>query len=280
VRDGERHRRIGREAIMRTTLQACVLAFPVACFAAPAAAELVKLQPRPGVELRLAVEARAQAPAIALLFAGGHGKIELDEGGQPRGLRGNFLIRARNHLAARGIGVVLVDAPSDRQGERGLFGWRLSAEHAADIGHAVGAMRRRFQRPIWLVGTSAGTVSVAVAAARLAGAERADGVVFTSTITQQGRRGGDTVFDVRLAAFAGPALVAAHEGDACVATPAADAPRVLAALAAARPKKLMTFTGGSPPQSAPCEARSAHGFLGLEAQVMNAVADFILRPGN
>lgn len=248
---------------------------------APAAAELVKLPVRPGVELRIAIEPPSgQAAAYALIFAGGHGKIQLDDSGQPHGLRGNFLIRARQLLSARGIGLVLVDAPSDRQGERGLAGYRLSAEHAADIGQAVGAVRQRFGRPVWLVGTSAGTASVAIAAASLAGAQRPDGVVFTSSITRQFRGRGNTVFNANLAAFSGPAYVISHEGDACEATPAADAPRLLQALAGARPKKLQIFTGGSPPQSEPCEARSQHGFLGIEAQVMNAIADFILRPGN
>ncbi len=254
-------------------------AFAVLGVAASASGELVKLQPRPGIELRLAVEARPQAAAIALLFAGGHGKIQLDEGGQPQGLRGNFLIRARNHLAARGIGLVLVDAPSDRQDERGMFGWRQTAEHAGDIGVAVRAMRQRFGKPVWLVGTSAGTVSAASGAARLRGAERPDGVVLTATITQQTGGRGYTVFDVGLAAYTGPALVGSHEGDACQATPPGDAARVLAALSGARPKKLLMFSGGAPPRSPPCEAHAQHGFLGIEAQVMNAIADFILRPG-
>ncbi len=263
---------------MRPALLAAMLLIPHA--AAPASAELVRLQPRPGVELRLGVEAPPNAPVIAILFAGGHGKIQLGDGGQPAGLRGNFLIRARGHLASRGIGIVMVDAPSDRQGDRGMFGWRQSAEHAADIGVAVSALRQRFQRPIWLVGTSAGTVSVANAAARLSGPARPDGIVLTATITRQVRGRGFTVFDVGIGAYSGPALVASHEGDACEATPPGDAPRVLAALTGARPKKLLMFSGGSPPQSAPCEARAPHGFLGIEARVMNAVADFILRPSN
>lgn len=259
-------------------LPAAIIAATV--FSAGAAAELVTLQPRPGVELRLGVEVRGNERAVALLFAGGHGKIELDGVGQPQGLRGNFLIRARRHLAARGIGLVLVDAPSDRQGERGLAGWRLTAAHAADIGLAVRTIRQRYARPIWLVGTSAGTASVAAAAAYLAGPDRPDGVVFTSSITATTRRGAGTVFDVALANYTGPAYIAAHEGDACVATPPSDAPRLLAALAAARPKKLQTFSGGLPPRSAPCEAFAQHGFLGVEPQVMNAIADFILHPGN
>lgn len=267
---------------MQTSL--ATLAAAIACaagLAAPASAELVRIPLRPGAELRIAIKPPSgPAAAYALLFAGGHGKIQLDDGGQPRGLRGNFLIRARHHLTARGIGIVLVDAPSDYQGEAGLWPYRMHHDYAGDLGQAVNLVKRRFGRPVWLIGTSAGTLSVANAAARLSHANRPDGIVFTSSITRPPRRRPISVFDVHLAAYTGPALVMSHEQDGCASTPAADAPRLLAALAAAQPKKVLLLTGGAPPRSEPCEAQSQHGFLGIEAQAMNAIADFILRPGN
>jgi hypothetical protein len=266
---------------MRRRSIAALVLLVSAGLASPVAAELVRLQPRPGVELRIAIEPpRGQAAAYALIFAGGHGKIRLDDNGTPRGLAGNFLIRSWVHLTNRGIGVVMVDAPSDQQGPEGLWAVRLAQVHAADIGHVVRHLRQRFGRPVWLVGTSAGSLSVANGAARLTGAERPDGVVLTSSVTRTTRRIRETSFNANLAAYAGAAFVAAHEGDTCIATPPADAPRLLAALAAARPKRLRMFTGGAPPRSEPCEAASAHGFLGIEAEVMGAIADFIRSPGN
>ncbi|HEY7609950.1 MAG TPA: alpha/beta hydrolase [Alphaproteobacteria bacterium] len=266
---------------MRSVFHAYLPAFALLTLAAaPAAAELVKLQPRPGVELRIAIEAAPNAAAYALIFAGGHGKLQLDEGGQPRGLRGNFLVRARNHLAARGIGIVLVDAPSDSQGAEGLWPVRVSPSHAADIGQVVRHIRQRFNRPVWVVGTSAGTLSAAAVAAYLRGADRPDGIVFTSSITARTRRIRQTALDVNLAAYTGAVLIAAHDGDACIATPPSGAQQLFAALAGARPKKLQMFTGGSTPRSDPCEAFAQHGFLGIEAQVMSAIADFMRRPSN
>jgi hypothetical protein len=247
--------------------------------AAPAAAELVRIPLRPNIEIRVAIEPPAgRAAAYALIFAGGHGKIELDEAGQPRGLRGNFLIRARQYLSARGIGLALVDAPDDYKGPEGLWPYRMHHQYAGDIGQVVNLVKTRYRVPVWLVGTSAGTLSVANGTARLSHANRPDGVVFTSSITRPTRRRTETVFGVHLAAYNGPALVVSHQDDGCVATPAADAPRLLAALAAARPKKMLILSGGSPPRSEPCEAFAQHGFLGMEAQAMNAIADFILRP--
>lgn len=246
---------------------------------APAAAELVRITLRPNIGIRVAIEPPAgRAMAYALIFAGGHGKIELDDAGQPRGLRGNFLLRARHHLKARGIGLVLVDAPEDYQGPEGLWPYRMHHAYAGDIGQVVNLAKTRYRVPVWLVGTSAGTLSVANGTARLSHANRPDGVVFTASITRPTRRRSDTVFGVHLAAYNGPALVMSHQDDGCVATPAADAPKLLAALAAAQPKKMLILSGGSPPQSEPCEARAQHGFFGIEAQAMNAIADFILRP--
>lgn len=245
--------------------------------AAPVSAELVRLPVRAGVALPLAIEApRGPAAAWALIFAGGEGALALDAAGQPTALAGNFLIRARRHLSAAGIGLVLVDAPSDHAG--GVRSIRLDPRHAADIGAAIAYVRQRFGRPVWLVGTSAGTLSVANAASRLAGRERPDGIVLTASITRRARQQTGTVFDMALGAYAGPVLVASHRDDACFATPSADSERLLAAFAAARPKALRLYSGGSPPQSDPCQARSAHGFLGLEAEVMGAIAAFIRAP--
>ncbi|MCW5773385.1 MAG: hypothetical protein KIT16_17215 [Rhodospirillaceae bacterium] len=243
------------------------------------AAELLRIPLRPNVEIRAAVEPPSgRAVAFALLFAGGNGKIELDDRGQPQSLRGNFLIRARHYLRDRGIGVVMVDAPSDYQGEEGLWPYRLNVMYAGDIGQVVNRVKKRFRRPVWLVGTSAGTLSIAVATAHLSYDNRPDGIVFTSSYTRPTRRHPLSVFNMSLASYNGPALVVAHSDDGCMATPPSDAPRLLAALGAARPKKFVTISGGSPARSGPCQGRSQHGFFGVEAQAMGAVADFILHP--
>lgn len=43
-------------------------------------------------------------------------------------------------------------------------------------------------------------------------------------------------------------------------------------------KKVLIVEGGDPPKSDPCEALSQHGFLGIEKQVVAAIADFIKGP--
>ena len=141
--------------------------------------------------------------------------------------RGNFLIRARPLFSRRGIITAIIDAPSDHPS--GLdSGFRSSPEHAADIGTVIGHLRRTYQVPVWLVGTSRGTISVANAAARMGG-RKPDGIVLTASVLIANRRGGQ-LFDFDLGAIALPLLIAHHRGDQCWVTP----PGKIAALTAKR----------------------------------------------
>jgi predicted alpha/beta-fold hydrolase len=69
----------------------------------------------------------------------------------------------------------IVDAPSDQQGGWGMADeFRLSEAHFTDMSAVVEEMQRRFpQLPLFLVGTSRGTVSVASLGARLGHGSRA-----------------------------------------------------------------------------------------------------------
>jgi pimeloyl-ACP methyl ester carboxylesterase len=138
----------------------------------------------------------------------------------------------------------------------------------------VTALRETAPAPVWLVGTSMGAVSAASVAARLRD-RGADGLVLTSTVTRWNRHEGESVGDVKLGEIRLPTLVVHHRQDACFATPYADIPGVLRDLSKAPRRELLTFEGGDPPQSKPCEARAAHGYLGLDAEVVKAIADWI-----
>jgi hypothetical protein len=120
-----------------------------------------------------------------------------------------------------------------------------------------------------------GTVSAASATARLAGAGGPDGLVLTSTVTRQGRERPESVGDVRLKDIRVPTLVVHHRDDGCRSTPYADTPALMRDLGSAPRRELLTFSGGDPPQSGPCDARAAHGYLGLDTEVVAAIAKWI-----
>jgi pimeloyl-ACP methyl ester carboxylesterase len=72
-----------------------------------------------------------------------------------------------------------------------------------------------------------------------------------------------------------PTLVVHHKDDTCQASPYSGAEAIMKALRKAPVKELMTFEGGSPAISPPCEAKAPHGYLGLEARVVSAIAAWI-----
>lgn len=241
-----------------------------------AAAEVITLKPRPHVSLRLLVDQAPGAKAVAILFSGGHGRVNIKNDGTFKGLAGNFLVRGRMMFVARAITTAVIDAPSDHKDREGLtYGYRAGAEHAGDILRAVKALRERFHLPVWLVGTSRGTISAANAAVRM-GADGADGVVLSASVgaVDFGRA---SVMHFELAKIRVPVLVAHHQGDGCPTTPARGARDIKDALTGAPRTGLLMFEGGDT-QGNPCAGKSHHGFLGIEEKVIDAIARWMLNP--
>jgi hypothetical protein len=233
--------------------------------------EVRTIPARPGVtESFLLVKPRGAPVASVILLAGGDGVLALTPSGPSR-LQSNFLVRTRQRFANAGLLVAVLDSPSDRTS---LWNFRTTADHAADLKAAIAALRDIANVPVWLVGTSMGTLSAASAAARLKEGGP-DGIVLTSSVSETSRMSGESVRHVALGDIRVPVLIVHHRNDTCKASPyawAADAPK---ALQQAPVKEVLAYEGGSPPISEPCEAKSAHGYLGLEPQVVAAIAAWI-----
>ena len=165
-----------------------------------------------------------------------------------------------------------MDAPSDRP--QGLWNFRTSAEHAEDIKYVIAELRKMFDIPVWLIGTSMGTVSSANAAARLKEGGP-DGLVLALTVTKESRQISETVNSVRLQDIQVPTSVVHHKQDGCVVTPYELAVALMRSLTQTPKKELLTFIGGDLSVSDPCEAMSYHGFLGLVVEVVVAIASWI-----
>jgi pimeloyl-ACP methyl ester carboxylesterase len=247
----------------------------VAVFALPASAEeVVKLKPRGDVVLKLLVDAPADAKALALLLPGGHGKVNIQNDGTFKGLKGNFLVRSRDLFVGNGVATAVFDAPSDRKDSEGLsYSYRVSAEHADDIKAAIAELRGKYPKlPIWLVGTSRGSTSAANAAANIKEGGT-DGVVLTASVGVSSKHGGN-VLDFDLAGIKIPVLVVHHEEDGCKVTPVSGARDIKAALTGAKASELIVVTGGDS-GGEPCKGKSHHGFLGIENKVVDAIATWI-----
>jgi hypothetical protein len=225
---------------------------------------------RPGVHQRILLIAPERPAASVILFAGGSGLVDIRADGT-LGRRGNFLVRSRHFFARERLLVAVIDAPSDRIEGPALDYFRQSADHAFDVAQVIALMRREAPVPVWLVGTSRGTISVANAAIRLK-AQGPDGVVFTSSMVG---RSAERVPSMGIEAIRVPALVVHHQHDECRFCLFSDVPSLMNGLRGAARLELISFTGGGPVRGDPCEAFHYHGFIGIEAQVVQRIANWI-----
>ena len=252
------------------------LALSVICVSITWAQELprvVDVPSRPGVTQRLLVIAPQNPRVAVVLFAGGHGGLQLASDGAFGWGKGNFLIRSRDLFVAQGLIVAIVDAPSDRQQSPFLGGFRQTREHTSDVKAVMTWLRQEARVPVWLVGTSRGTQSAAFIATQLRPDEGGpDGLVLTSSVLRDPR--GRPVQDMPLDRITVPVLVIHHKQDGRSGTAFADVPRLMSRLTSTPRKELMAFEGGVD-RGDPCEAFAYHGYNGLEREVVAKIADWI-----
>jgi pimeloyl-ACP methyl ester carboxylesterase len=240
--------------------------------AAPWAADrLVFTDTRPGVRVGYWLMERPGAGATVMLIPGGEGGIGAVKGGPPRST--NFLVRSRDLFAQAGFNVAVIGKPSDHDDETLEF--RASREHVEDLRVIAQKLRGDLGAPVWLVGTSRGSVSAAAAAAQLDPSIVA-GIVLTSSITDA--RTGPSVASLPLDRIRVPALVIHHKRDACRLSDPRDAHFITEALVNAPVKKLVLVDGGGWPSGPVCEPMHYHGYVGMEAQAVGAIADFVKKP--
>lgn len=261
-----------RRALLRVA--GLVLAWAAATAQAQPA-RVVDLPTRLGVTQRLLVLDVPEPRATVILFAGGHGGLQIADDGSITWGQGNFLVRSRQRFVEQGLRVVLIDAPSDRQRPPFLAGYRQTPEHVADVKAVIAWSREQLRRPVWLIGTSRGTQSVAHVATQLSGTDGPDGLVLTSTILSDDR--GRPVPDMPIGQLRLPVLVVHHEQDGCRLCAYAGVPRLMERLAGTPRKSLIAMSGGVD-RGDPCEAAGHHGFAGLEAEVVARTARWILEP--
>jgi len=261
----------------RLNMLAAFLGAALVLLAPPTAAmaeEVVKIKTRPGVTVKFIIRGeRAGNPPIAILFAGGGGVIDLDNWDGSGNPVGNFLVRTRKHWVKHNLLVAVPDAPSDMQ--NGMAMWRTSADHAADIRAVIAHLRRFSKGPVFLIGTSRGTVSAAGIAAHMSPKELG-GIVLTATVTRYNRgRDKDRVQSAKLEKIRVPVLLAHHEDDSCYVTVFEDLPALAKEFTGAPKVEIKGYRGGGNYRGSECGARAAHGFRGIEKRVVRETAAWI-----
>ncbi|MCS5549959.1 MAG: alpha/beta hydrolase [Gammaproteobacteria bacterium] len=235
-------------------------------------ANIVTLDTRTDITQQILIEQPSNPKANLILFAGGKGKIKLNNGGYES--NDNFLVRSRQLFLDKGFTTILIDAPSDRQNRTGMLkGFRNSQEHIKDIEVVIDYIRIINSKPIWLIGTSRGTESAAYAAVHLN--NKINGVVLTSSISKTNKKG-TSVTDLALDRITVPILAIHHKDDKCKTTK----PKVVKAIKNksynSSSVRIKMFSGGDEPiNKNPCKAKTYHGFLGIESEVVRSITEFI-----
>lgn len=262
---------------VRSVLLLAMLSAGVFAAAPAGAAELVRIPTPRGVTQAFILIKPEHPAASVVLFPGGGGALGLESASSMKWGAKNFLVRTRDKFAGHNFTVAVVDAPSDRQmGMNAVF--RMSRDHAGDVGAVTAYLKRQAGVPVWLIGTSMGTFSAANGA--IAGQD-IDGLVLTSTITRSApaweiaKSHPDGVASMALGKVAVPTLIVSHRKDACKVSPPVNAPKLQMRLSKAPKVEIALLDGGDPPKSEPCEAQAPHGYFGIEAQAVDTIAKFV-----
>jgi pimeloyl-ACP methyl ester carboxylesterase len=224
-------------------------------------AGLVKLSARPGGDVTGWWQPATSPHAVGILFSGGKGGIGL-KAGQPAS--GNFLIRSHRLFAEQGVSVFLMGNPQDQRQMSPAF--RLSSAHSQDVQAVITWIQEQAPGlPIWLMGTSQGSLSAMSAGLRWQNAIA--GVVLSASLTGPQAQG--ALPDLPLEGFAKPVLVYAHAKDACRITRPEDGLALMSRFRASARADHRLVEGGGPPVGNPCQAHHFHGFVGIEARVVS-----------
>ena len=251
---------------------ALAIAFTTLSAIACAEGALFKVPTREGVVTTLFWEPTPDAKATVLLFPGGAGGFGRIETGKAMGM--NFLIRSEPYFISNGFNVAIFGRPSDSQDLD--YADRISDTHLNDLHKVLAFVKQKADVPVWIVGTSRGTVSAAAAAIKLQG-EMA-GVVLTSSVVSFKKP--EAVPRQDLAAIKVPVLVLHHTKDACHLCQPSEVPAILRGLKNAPIKKEIMFSGGANPTGNVCNGQHWHGFIGAEREAVDLIASWIKNPVN
>ncbi|PLY09378.1 MAG: hypothetical protein C0626_10350 [Arcobacter sp.] len=235
--------------------------------------EVITLKTRDSVKQNFLLKIpKHEAKAIVILFPGGNGKIKLHKE-KKKWSTTNFLIRSRNHFLANDFITVSIDVPSDKRSKDGLYyNFRNSQEHLTDLTEVIKYLKTNYNKPIWLIGTSRGTESVAFIASEKS--DLINGIVLTSSMSKRNSKG-KTLQELFIDGIEVPTLIISHKKDACKATPPKGSIEIFKMLNDDIKKEYKVFEGGNDSGLKPCKAMSYHGYLGIEKEVVDYISNWI-----
>ncbi len=142
-----------------------------------------------GLTQRILYLAPPRPRATLIMLPGGSGEIGVQRDGDLRH-DDNFVVRTREDWVARGYAVLIPDTIA----QANLRGARSSPVYGKLVEELVAYAHNHVQAPVFLIGTSQGTIAAMNGAAR-ARPDSISGVVLTESVSIPGRLSTETVFD-------------------------------------------------------------------------------------
>lgn len=233
---------------------------------------LFKVPTRPDMKTTLFWESVEGAKATVFLFPGGGGGFGSVEDG--KATSNNFLVRSAPYFVANGFNVAIFGRPSDSDDLD--YADRITDTHMTDVRKVLDFVKTKSAAPVWIIGTSRGTVSATAMAIHMQG--DIAGLVLTSSVVNYKKPGAVPRQD--LAAIKVPMLMLHHSKDACIHCRPEEVPGAFKGFRNAPVKKLVFVDGGSNPLGDPCAGQHWHGFIGMEREAVDLIADWIKNPTN
>jgi hypothetical protein len=208
---------------------------------------------------------------VIVMFAGGADDIGIEKNGDIKH-GDNFVIRSRDLWIARGYGVVVVDAI----GHQSMRGQRSTAAYAEVTRKIVAFAHQQANAPVWVLGTSQGSIAAMNAASHESGTSLA-GVILTESVSILGGSH-ETVFDAHPQDVRIPALVVANKDDECKVAPPSMANAIAQSMQNTH-ATVLVVQGGIVRSSNQCASLSPHGYYGIEDKVVDAIAGWMEHVG-
>jgi hypothetical protein len=209
----------------------------------------------------------SNASKTLFVFPGGGGGFGKIKDGLPTS--GNFLVRTTALWIRQGYNIFIFGQPDDSNDLD--YGDRIGHAHLQDVRAAMNWVKAKNAQPIWLIGTSRGSISAAHAAIQLQD-PLIEGLVLTSSIVNYKKSGAIPKQDI--GSLAMPVLLYHSEADACVHCQPQELPRVFAKLNGSN-KLLMMAKAGEGASGDPCRGQHHHGFIGVEEKAVQDIAAFV-----
>lgn len=215
---------------------------------------------------------RADAIATVVLIPGGPftvGKKD-PQTGKPDGI--NFLVRSIDAFSSQKLNVVLMDKPA-LAGDLRWGNNRQSEGHGKDV-LAVAEKAKELNKPVWLVGTSLGAISVGKASL-LEQKELIAGVVFSSSVFHA--KGGSGVMTMDFSTLKIPVLISHHQKDECAETAPTFVKEFAGKFSAASTVEVSMIDSGNAPKGNVCGPWHWHGFVNAELETVKSISQFIAK---